>query len=297
MKRFMKGCAIAALIFFLLGIGVVTAVLALIDREEVSKAVWELTNGKVELRLNSWTDFGVHINGKWLGSLGMNVEDMFDEDYEVWDGEVEKTGINEDEIEELDIRISGSLLVIRDSSDAFFYIEKSGEGKSQAYEENGVLYVKAMQNSSVLGMQKENKVILYVPENIDLHMINVDLGAGEIEWNALKADAIKVELGAGNFVAKNVVVGDLEVSLGAGECLIQGNLQGDVKVDCAAGSVTLKHAGAEEEFNYEIDCAVGSAQIGKESFSGLASSKNIDNDASKTMEISVSAGSVEVEFE
>ena len=297
MKRFMKGCAIAALIFFLLGIGMITAVFALIDREEVSKEVWELTNGKVELRLNSWTDFGVHINGRWLGSLGMNTEDMFDEDYEVWDGEVEKTRINEDEIEELDIQISCSSLVIRESSDAFFYIEKSGDGKLQAYEENGILYVKALLNGSVLGVQKETEVILYVPKNVDLHMIDVELGAGEVEWNVLKADAMKVELGAGDFVAKNVVVGDLEVSLGAGECLIQGDLQGDVKVDCAAGSVTLKHTGAEDEFNYEIDCAVGSAQIGKESFAGLASSKEIDNDASKTMEINVSAGSVEVKFE
>ena len=279
MKRFMKGCAIAALIFFLLGIGMITAVFALIDREEVSKAVWELTNGKVELRLNSWTDFGVHINGRWLGSLGMNTEDMFDE------------------VEELDIQISCSSLVIRESSDAFFYIEKSGDGKLQAYEENGILYVKALLNGSVLGVQKETEVILYVPKNVDLHMIDVELGAGEVEWNVLKADAMKVELGAGDFVAKNVVVGDLEVSLGAGECLIQGDLQGDVKVDCAAGSVTLKHTGAEDEFNYEIDCAVGSAQIGKESFAGLASSKEIDNDASKTMEINVSAGSVEVKFE
>ena len=247
--------------------------------------------------MNSWSDFGLHINGKWLGSLGMNVEDMFDEDYEVWDGEVEKTRINEEEIEELDIQINSSFLVIKDSADEFFYIEKNGDGKSQAYEENGTLYVKAMQNSTVLGVQKENKVILYVPENMDLHMINVDLGAGEIEWNTLKADAMKVELGAGEFVAENVEVGDLEVSLGAGECLIQGNLQGDVKVDCAAGSVILKHEGSEDEFNYEIDCSVGSVQVDGESFSGLASSKEIDNDASKTMEISVSAGSVEVEFE
>lgn len=297
MKGFMKGCAITALIFLLLGVGILTTVLVLGDREKMAKAVLEVTDGRVELRLNSWADFGLHINGKWHGSLGMNVEDMFDEDYEVWDGEVEKTRINEDEIEELDIQISSSFLVIKDSADEFFYIEKNGDGKSQVYEEKGILYVKAMQNSTVLGVQKEKKVILYVPENMDLHMINVELGAGEIEWNTLKADAMKVELGAGEFVAEKVEVGDLEVSLGAGECLIQGKLQGDVKVDCAAGSVTLKHEGTEDEFNYEIDCSVGSVQIDGESFSGLASSKEIDNDASKTMEISVSAGSVEVEFE
>lgn len=297
MKSFIKGCAITSVIFLVLGVGILATVLALGDRDKMAKAVLEATDGKVELRLNSWTDFGIHISGKWFGDFGLNDEDMFDRDYEVWDGEVEKTRINEDEINELDIQISCSSLVIKDSVDEFFYIEKKGEGKLQAYEEDGVLYVKALLSGSVIGVKQEEKVTLYVPKNVDLHMISVELGAGEIEWNALKADAMKVDLGAGEFVAKNAEVGDLEVSLGAGECLIQGKLKGDVNVDCAAGDVTLKHVGNEEEFNYEIDCAVGSVRVGKESFSGLASSKKIDNDASKTMEISVSAGSVEVEFE
>lgn len=297
MKSFIKGCAITSVIFLVLGVGILVTVFALGDREKMAKAVLEVTDGKVELRLNSWTDFGIHISGKWFGDFGLNDEDMFDEDYEVWDGEVEKTRINEEEINKLDIQISCSSLVIKDSVDEFFYIEKKGEGKLQAYEEDGVLYVKALLSGSVIGVKQEEKVTLYVPKNVDLHMISVELGAGEIEWNALKADAMKVDLGAGEFVAKNAEVGDLEVSLGAGECLIQGKLKGDVNVDCAAGDVTLKHVGNEEEFNYEIDCAVGSVRVGKESFSGLASSKKIDNDASKTMEISVSAGSVEVEFE
>lgn len=297
MKRFMKNCAITALIFFLLSIGMLTVAVVFIDKEEISKVVWEITDGKVELRLNSWKDFGVHINGKWFGGFKLNDEDMFDSDYEVWDGEVRKIKINEDEIRELDIQIGCSSLVMKDSTDAFFYIEKSGDGKLQVYEEDGVLYVKALLNEGIMGVQENEKVTLYVPKNVDLQMVSIELGAGEIEWNTLKTDAMKVEIGAGEFEAKNVAVSDLEVSLGAGECLIQGELQGDVKVDCAAGSVTLKHTGDEDEFNYEIDCAAGRAQIGKESFSGLASSKEIDNDASKTMEISVSAGSVEVKFE
>lgn len=295
MKGFMKGCAITALIFFLLGIGLVTTAFMLGDKDKMAASVWEVTDGRVEFVLNSWQDFGIHFYG--FDILAPNASDMFDSDYEIWDEDVEKTQISKNPIDEMDIRVNCSSLVIKESEDEFFYIEKNGGGKLQAYEEKGILHIRALLNTQLFGYQQEEEVILYVPASTNLKVVTVELGAGEMVWNELQADVVSVELGAGEFVAKNTVVGDLKVDLGAGECLIQGKLQGNVKVDCAAGEVTLIHSGAEEEFDYDIDCSVGSVQVGKEKYSGLATAKKVDNDASKTMEISVAAGSVEVEFE
>ena len=85
--------------------------------------------------------------------------------------------------------------------------------------------------------------------------------------------------------------------MGAGDCEVQGKLQGNVKVDCAAGNVSLECVGKEKEFNYDLGCTVGNIEVGEIVVSDMNEEKKIDNNASKTMELSVSAGNIEVEFE
>ena len=286
------------------------------DKEKIAEEIYNLTDGKVEMHLDSWNDFGIHISGDWEGRYDINEASVFDEDYEVWEGDVKKTRINQNDVDVLEINVGGNSLEVKLSEDEFYYIEQKGEGKLQAYEENGGIYVKAIVNAVVFGVENETKVILYVPKNADLEKIIVEAGAGTVEasnlngkeaefnlgagcikWDGLNAESLKVQIGAGKVVASNVVLGKLEVSLGAGDCEVQGALQGDVKVDCAAGNVTLKPVGKETEFNYELNCTVGSIRVGKEELSELNEKKSIANNASKTMSLSVSAGDIEVEFE
>ncbi len=316
MKKFFKGCFITALIFLVLGVSLAVVVTLVGDKDKIAGAIYDATEGKVEIHMDSWDDFGIHINGDWNGRYDINEASVFDGDHEVWTGDVKKTQINQTEVDSLEINVGGNNLEVKLSEDEYYYIEQKGEGKLQAYEENNVLYIKAVVNNVVFGNQEETEIILYVPKGTTLEKIDVelgagmikasdlngkdvefDLGAGYMEWDALNADSLKIEMGAGKVVTTNAVLGDLDVSLGAGDCQVQGKFQGNVKVNCAAGKVNLKHIGEESEFNYELDCSAGSIQVGNEEFSGLGEEKDVDNNASKTMELSVSAGNIEVEFE
>lgn len=315
MIKFLKRCAIVTMILFILG-GILLGVALMSGAgDKVGEVVSKVTNGKVTFHWDSWKDWGLHISDNWK-KYDIDDTGTFDKNHEVWKGNVKKTQVNQNAVDKLDIQIGGNYLMIKESEDEFYYIEQSGDGKLQAYDEQGVLYVKAIMNDLVLGVQNETNITLYVPEETDLQKINVELGAGKIEvfglngkeldismgagnieWDSLMADSLKLEMGAGKLTTKNAVLGDVKVSLGAGDCRMQGEFQGDVGVNCAAGKIVLTHVGTEAEFNYDISCTAGSIKIDGEKISGVAETQNIDNNASKTMKISVTAGDVEVEFE
>lgn len=316
MKKFLKGCFITALICLVLGVALVVIVALVGDKEKIAEEIYNLTDGKVEIHMDSWNDFGIHISGDWEGRYDINEASVFDDGHEVWEGDVKKTQVNQEDVDALEIHVGGNSLEVKVSEDDYYYIEQKGEGKLQAYEENGVLYVTAIMNNVIFGNQPETNIILYVPKDTELEKLDVelgagtikasdlngkevefDLGAGYIQWEALNADVLKIEMGAGKVVTTNAVLGDLEVSLGAGDCRVQGELQGNVKVDCAAGNVSLECVGKETDFNYDLSCTAGSIQVEKERISKVNEEKKIDNNASKTMELSVSAGNIEVEFE
>lgn len=315
MKKFFKGCFITALICLVLGVALVVVVTLVGDKEKIAEEIYNLTDGKVEMHMDSWDDFGIHISGDWEGRYDINEASVFDENYEVWEGDVKKKRINQEEVDSLEIDVGGNSLEVKLSEDEFYYIEQQGEGKLQAYEENRAIYIKAIVNK-VSGGKEGPKLILYVPADADLEKINVelgagtvvvselnaktveiDLGAGYLEWKALNADSLLVDIDAGKVVVKDGKLGDLEVDCAAGDCQVQGELQGNVKVECAAGNVSLSPVGKETEFNYDLKCTVGSIQVGDVEVSEMNETKKMDNGAYKTMELSVSAGNIEVEFE
>ncbi len=317
MKKFVRGCLITAVILLIVGVILIGIVVAKGDVAKISEIVSEVTNGKVEVNLDSWKDWGIYIGENWGGRYNIDDASVFDKNHEVWEGDVEKTKVGSSSVTELDIDMGGCLLEIKDSGDSSYYIEYEGKGKLQAYEEENVLYVKSLLHEVILGTsQSEEHVILYVPKEVSLNVITMDLGAGQmnlsrlgadtvsvsvgagnIVWEQLEAKEIVLEIGAGQMLAKEAALGDVEISMGAGNCEIQGQITGDVEVNCAAGQVTFDLLGTESDFNYEISCVVGNVKIGREKYSGLAETKEINNSASKEMEISCAAGNIEVQFE
>ena len=315
MKKFFKGCFITALICLVLGVALVVIVALVGDKEKIAEEIYNLTDGKVEIHMDSWNDFGIHISGDWEGRYDINEASVFDDGHEVWEGDVKKTQVNQEDVDALEIHVGGNSLEVKVSEDDYYYIEQKGEGKLQAYEENNALYIKAVVNK-VSGKKEGPQIILYVPADADLEKINVelgagtvvaselnaktveiDLGAGYLEWKSLNADSLLVDIDAGKVVVKDAKLGDLEVDCAAGDCQVQGELQGNAEVECAAGNVSLSPVGKETEFNYDLKCTVGSIQVGDVEVSEMNETKKMDNGASKTMELSVSAGNIEVEFE
>lgn len=325
MKRFFKFCGSLVLILVLAGlvfagIGYITA-----GPSAVTNMVSNLTGGRVNL---DWSGVNIDLSGIDLNLSDMlednirydiNDQNMFDKDYTIWEKSVEKTQIaeaNASSVKNLILELGGCEFVLEKSEDDSFYFEYDGSGKTQAYMKGDELNVKVLNTVEWTVNSNSGTVILYVPEEVSLETVVVSLGAGEMELDDLKAAQVEFELGAGQVHAKNLqadnlsvsvgagdieltdaVLKDVEVQVGAGNFAISGEVSGNISAECAMGNITLKLAGSESDFNYNIECVTGNIAIGDDEYSGLAQEKSINNNASKNIDLECAMGNVEVEFE
>lgn len=316
MKKFMKGCGIVALVFLALGLALVIAAGTVRGRETITYVVDKVTGGRVQISFDGLIGWGIQVRDK-LPEPGYDIEDAtsFDSSHTIWGGDMEKTCLGED-VEALKVEVGGCLFHTEVSADDSFYIKASDTGKSQAYIENGTLYVRSTTKSvTLLGSWKGSKITLYVPAGYHFKEADIELGAGELMFDALEADQISLGVGAGRITAdrlktqsltmeigmgqidmKDVEVESLVAEVGMGNLMVEGTVNGDADVSCAMGNVDLKLMGSQQNFNYQIEGALGNIDLGQESYSGIGLSREIDNGAPKEMKVKCEAGNITIKF-
>lgn len=129
----------------------------------------------------------------------------------------------------------------------------------------------------------KTQIILLLPENLMLEHISLNLGAGKMnmeefplschnmdvsigagKWKAKQLSVVQnlhIEAGAGSVKLKQTKSGILRVECGAGECFYNGEIDGGFQIDCAVGHCALQLANKEEDFDYNISCALGEVEI------------------------------------
>lgn len=311
MKKFMKVCFILAMVLIIVGCVCYMVGRNTEGRERMDEVLSQISGDRLHLDLeNSWGIFGSD------DVYDINDASVFRDDYEIWQGDVEKQKICQGDFYELDLEIGGSMVEIDRSEDEYVYIKAENAGKLQAYLENGVLYVRSVRPSSLSDEIKNSRITLYLPKDCRLVVMDVSLGAGQLKAKDLQVDEVSAEIGAGQLQLENVEAIDMEFSLGAGEIIAKqvslstlsaqigaGNLEfsGEIRenaeIECSMGNVRMKLEGEKLDYNYELDCVAGNMEIGGDKYSGAAVSKEIDNGAEKSIDIECSMGNVEVEFE
>lgn len=319
MKKFMKGCGIAALIFLMLGLALAIAAGTVRGRTTIARVVETVTGGRVSVNFDNFINWGIQLGDNISGCLpdtGYSIDDAasFDSRYDIMSGDVEKFCLGEG-VEVLKIEAGGCLFNTQSSGDNSFYVKASDSGKFQAYLENGILYIRTTTSSRAWNNWNSCKVTLYVPEgyhyreaeielgagqlefeSLDADRISLGVGAGQITANGLKADSLEMEIGMGQIDIRDVHVKDLEAEIGMGNLMVEGTIDGSVDANCSMGNMDLMITGSLQDFNYKLDGAMGNIDLGSESYSGLGVSKKIDNGAGKNMEIECAAGNITISF-
>lgn len=126
----------------------------------------------------------------------------------------------------------------------------------------------------------------------------LSVGAGRIKVEELYCDMAEMDIGAGELEIDNaMILKEADIDLGMGSVNIGGVIMGDLDVDCGMGTVMLDMGDAEQDHNFKIDCAMGTVEVGSQSYSGLGSERTIDNGVSSDYDIDCSMGTVTVTFE
>lgn len=207
-------------------------------------------------------------------------DDMFDEHHDILEGDIPvqvidnmQTGGN------LDVDMGGCVFKICPSKDDSFMVQAENMDKYQCYVEDLALVIRgtgAVTDFSDINMQK-SEVTLYVPEDYVFSEAALELGAGNMEIESIKASELKLECGAGRI---NVQYADTA----------------DGEFKCSAGSVSVRLFGVVSDYDYMIESAVGMVQIGDESYSGVTAKQDIRNNSEKSIGIECTMGSIKIDF-
>lgn len=63
------------------------------------------------------------------------------------------------------------------------------------------------------------------------------------------------------------------------------------------GDVTLNLTGSQDGYNYQVECGVGSIDVGAEHYTMLSHETHINNKAPYTMELECGVGNIAVNFD
>lgn len=319
MKKFIKGMLIAAGVFCAAGIllGIVVAVVAaatgesLIYREGDTAVVDEVRDN-----IGRWN------RRRYRGGRGWALWDDgidFDEGYDIFDGDFTDDSLGGTDIRNLDLEIGGGKLTIREGDSLAF--KKEGGPECQYYIEGDTFYLK--QKCPVAGGTAD--LTLTLPEGILLEEVeismgageivakdllearnmDVDIDAGEITMEEVKADSFSASVAAGSVTVKRLDAVECDTSVDMGSIALQDSLvTGNLEAEVNMGEISIYLRDSYENHDYEVDCAMGTIQIKpedgmKKEFSGFSNDMEISGrnaDGSSRYDLSCDMGSILVSF-
>ncbi len=322
MKKFLKFCLITAAILIIIGLilGIAGSVAG--GNREIARMArnGELTFDSDFFRWGFWafdddeprlTVIDEHLDEHLYD---LDEIEVFDEDREIQSGDISFSRLPVSDIRRLHISLGGGEFAIRQSEDENFYLEAKNADRLQVYGENNTLYLKAIRTRV---HHMDTVISLYIPEEpyeeLELALgagvlrlqdalafleADIEVGAGQMFLENLTCNSLTVEVGAGELIGKNLTVREsADWSVGVGHLQVQGTVEGDLDVACSMGSAELTLADEEAAFNYEIECAAGTIQVGGTEFAGLSAEKSLYNHAKKDMNLDCQMGAIEVTFE
>lgn len=284
MKRFMKGCALTALIFAVLGSMLAFVGSSVAGRTNISQVVDAVTNGKIHVDSSNWWNWRFWtgdrstsvatelaeediIDEAWQGK-GPAVEygqwgdwDDWDEDtiefineYEITKGNVDRFCPGED-IRKLELELGGCTVYFDCSQNEYLYLQADNAYKFQSYLKGNTLHVKAEGKSMENWMDSgSSSITLYVPAGYEFDEVDVDLGAGYVQLGDLYAQKASLEVGAGEIDIDYAEVSKMDISVGAGSVIVA-----EMEVDELDAEIGMGSFQAEGDITQkaDIECSMG----------------------------------------
>ena len=284
MKKFMKGAAITGGIFFLIGLVVLLIGIGgggIKDMREKSMAELERVMEKFE---NIEFIDGINITFEGTNIFDENIESYTDGTYV----------FEECMASDLEILVGAGDLKIKYHNEENVTLEVSDEDKMQCYVEGDTLKIRG---GLITGTGSSSTMIVYLPENKNFNNVAIDVGAGNIEIDKLTGSDTDINVAMGQVVISEMETDSLNIEVGMGNAEVKGNINYEAIVDCGMGQVVMELEGEGKDFNYNLDCGLGSLSVeGVYHIAGIGDSY-VNNDASMEMDISVGMGTVTVSFE
>lgn len=260
-----------------------------------------------------WAREGEFSFGVSTPLVHLNEVELRDE-YEVITGEGNRIAVASDEtISGMELEVEGACVSIVRSDTDELRIGYENARELQFFVEDGKLCV--MQRNDILFLNEVVELTIYVPERLELDTVSLAMGGGKIEADLLAARNVDITLGAGELILREATAdvanieigagsaeirsgqfGDLYVEVGMGSFDYTGSVRGSITAECSMGSIDFLLDGDQMDYNYDIDCAMGSIEVDHREYAGIAAEKHIDNDAAWNCSLECAMGGITLRF-
>lgn len=215
-----------------------------------------------------------------------NENSYFDEDGDVKDSisstETEN-GTTIYEIEEactsLDIEFAAGIFEIYYTDVENIVVEGTDVDELFVQVRNNTLEIGAIAEVNVdIDGVEDRKLVVKIPTETQFKSVDMEIGASQADIRDLNTEELEIAVGAGQANVDQVSVSKLDVEVGVGE------------VNIALNDV-------QEDYNYNIECGIGSVTVGTVSYGGFAAEKRVTNPgAAKEINVECGMGEVTIQF-
>lgn len=168
-------------------------------------------------------------------------------------GEIKTFEFKEANVENLDIELSSTKLIIKNSD--YFKVETNNKYVDCSQTDNKIT-IKETKNN-LFSKNGKSEVIVYINKN--LNKVTIEAGAGNINIDNIEANELDFEMGAGKVNITNLnVFNKASINGGAGEVIIENGIINNLDLDIGVGKVSLtsKLTGFSD-----IDAGIGELNI------------------------------------
>lgn len=211
-----------------------------------------------------------------------------------------QTVIDVDKVRKLEIDVDGAeVIFMTDYETNQICIQNSGEYETFVAEVRGdTLKIKEGDEAvlSVLGWSDNRTMEISIPEGFVFDEVTMNMDAGSIEGDGLNVSGrLKIEVDAGSIELSQVAMGELDVEADAGSVTLYDSvLTGNAKIAADIGSAALYLDCEENDFNYQMECDMGSVRINENEWSGIDKKLEVNNKAKHTIRMECDMGNIEV---
>lgn len=204
-----------------------------------------------------------------------------------------------EDVRALEIRVSAVELEIEVSPDEQLhvaYLHMPDEMEFNCRQEGDKLSLTTTEEVAALknlyDSNPEPRISIQVPDQM-LEEVDIENTAGTIRIQSIQAKELSVFVGAGEAVIQDFCAENVEFDCGAGSIDASGDVQKAAEIDCGVGEVWMTIYGTDADYNYDVDCSVGTVTVNDNS---VTTSAVEDDESKKCLEISCGIGKVTVDF-
>ena len=125
----------------------------------------------------------------------------------------------------------------------------------------------------------------------------MNLSAGSIYIEDIHTEDLDIDVDAGEVQVESFLTNDLTMNCDMGLIEALGKTLGDADLESGVGEINFTAIGNETDYNYDLNCDIGSIVCGEREFTEIGSEYQIENQSDKTMSIEGGVGEVNVQFQ